>query len=138
MSLSEQQTAPNEEVAENPSSYLNIINYETLDGGHRTVMKAPVMHGLISRPPSALNQLIYNSDYNMTADNYLKNIKSLKQFSNETDITNVNISKRMLKQVNKENVDERTLDYYYELIRGRDLNLIDEMNTKYSNIKLDL
>lgn len=133
--MSEHPIAPVE--VENPSSYLNIINYEMGDGcSQRTVMKAPTLHGLISRPPSALSQFF---SYNMSEDSYLKNIKSLKQFSNETDIANVNISKRILKQTNRENViDDRTLDYYYELIRGRDLNLIDEMNIKYSNIKLNL
>ena len=133
--MSEQPIAPVE--VENPSSYLNIINYEMGDGCiPRTIMKTPTLHGLISRPPSALNQLF---SYNMSEDSYLKNIKSLKQFSNETDIANVNISKRILKQTNRENIiDDRTLDYYYELIKGRDLNLIDEMNIKYSNIKLNL
>ena len=92
------------------------------------------LHGLISIPASPTS--MFFSD--LTDAECINNLNvSLKKFGNEHDKKNVNICKQILKQSNRQHIDNKTVDNYYELIKERDLRLIDEMNIKYAKIKLD-
>ncbi len=123
----------NETPRENPSSYLNIIN--SSHGQVKLKKTFNSVSGIISAPQTPTHMF-----YKKYVDNdaLFTLHKSFIKFSSSIDLKEVNLSKRQLKKTNKHRVDERTLDNYYELIRGRELMLIDEMNLKYSNIKLDI
>ena len=72
----------------------------------------------------------------MTKESKLRLHSSLKKFSANNELDDINISKRTLQNTNKK-LDITTLDSYYDLIKDRDLRLIDELNLKYSKIKFD-
>lgn len=73
----------------------------------------------------------------MSEQSKLRLNSSLKKFSANNELDDINISKRTLQNMNK-NLDNKYLDTYYELIKDRDLSLIDELNLKYSKIKFDV
>ena len=118
---------------EDPSSYLNIINSTR---GHVKLKKTyNSVSGIVSVPQTPTH--LFYKKY-VDNDSLFTLHKSFIKFSSSIDLKEVNLSKRELKKANKNRVDEKTLDNYYELIRERELMLIDEMNLKYSNIKLDI
>jgi len=116
-----------------PSSYLNIIN--SCQDHRRGKKTYNSVLGIVSVPSTPVN-LFYNKY--VDNDSLLSLHKSFIKFSSSIDLKTVSLSKRQLKKKNINLVDERVLDNYYELIRERELMLIDEMNLKYSNIKLEI
>ena len=128
---------------EHPSSYLNLIN----DTSYPYSVKKKTHHysalsGLISMPQTPIH-LFYKNKNNINNldidDSQIDKMhRSFIKFSKQLNLEEVNISKREFKRTNRNLVDNSTMDNYYELIRERELGLIDELNLKYANIKLDI